>query len=127
MMSPTIIFVCTTCRQGDEPYEPAEGRSGFKFHAALETAASKAESKNECFIVQAVECLGACDKSCNVTFAAKNKWSYGFSYLDPATQVQDVIDVAKLHFETVDGVIPWFERPDAIRRKSLSRTPPVAW
>jgi predicted metal-binding protein len=121
-MSPTIIFVCTTCRQGDEPFEPAEGRSGFKFHNVLEHAANN----DERFIVQAVECLGACDKSCNVTFAAKNKWSYGFSYLDPATQVQDVIEVAKLHYETNDGVIPWFERPDSIRKKSLSRTPPIS-
>jgi predicted metal-binding protein len=120
-MSPTIIFVCTTCRKGDEPFEPAEGRSGFKFYASLE----KSATNDERFIVQAVECLGACDKSCNVTFAAKNKWSYGFSYLDPTTQVQDVIDVAKLHFETNDGVIPWFERPDTIRKKSLSRTPPI--
>lgn len=122
MPQPTIIFVCTTCRKGDEPFEPAEGRSGFKFHASLE----KSAAKDDRFIVQAVECLSSCDRSCNVTFAAKNKWSYGFSYLDAATQVQDVIEVAKLHYETVDGVIPWFERPDAIRKKSLSRTPPIS-
>ncbi len=120
--TPTIIFVCTTCRKGDEPFEPATGRSGFKFHASLE----KSAAKDDRFIVQPVECLGACDKSCNVTFAAKNKWSYGFNNLDPNTQVQDVLEVAKLHYETQDGVIPWFERPDTIRRKSLSRTPPLS-
>ncbi len=118
---PTIIFVCTTCRSAGEAFEPETGRSGFKFYEALKHAIDA----DKRFKIQPVECLSSCDKSCNVTFAAKNKWSYGFSGLDALSQTQDVIDVAKLHYETPDGVIPWFERPESIRTKSTSRTPPL--
>ncbi len=117
---PTIIFVCTTCRSSGEAFEPETGRSGFRFYNAIKNAAHT----DTRFRVEPVECLSACDTSCNVTFAAKNKWSYAFSSLDPQG-VQDVLDVAKLHFDTMDGIIPWFERPDTIRAKSTSRTPPV--
>ncbi len=118
---PTTIFVCTTCRRGEETFEPAELRSGFKFHAALEEAAQN----NATVQVIAVECLSNCKRGCNVTYAGQGKWSYGFGDLDPVTQLQDVLDVAKLHFDAVDGVIPWAERPDAIRKKTMSRTPPL--
>ncbi len=118
---PTTIFVCTTCRSTGEAFEPESGRSGFKFFHDIKTVANG----DPRFKIEPVECLSSCDKSCNVTFAAKNKWSYGFSGLDPLTQAQDVLDVAKLHYETPDGVIPWFERPEKIRAKSTSRIPPI--
>ncbi len=118
--NPTIIFVCTTCRRGDEAFEPAQGRSGYKFYQKM-TELAQNDSR---FIVQSVECLSSCSSGCNVTYAAKDKWSYGFGDLD-LTQVDNALSVAKLHYQSSDGVIPWNERPDAIRRKSMSRMPAV--
>ena len=116
----TTIFVCVTCRRGEEELGPREDRSGFKFHAALEGAASGLP-----FRIERVECLLGCTTGCNVALRADSKWSYHFSDLDPATQVKDVLAIAALHAASPVGEVPWGKRPEAIKRKAVSRIPPL--
>ncbi len=119
--STTVIFVCSTCRQGEEPSEPKEGRSGTKFLTAVQNAASGFTNIE----VREVECLSNCRNGCNIAVSSQGKWTYQFGNLDAATQAQDVIEIARMHSDTTDGVIPWGPRPDPIKRKTVARIPPL--
>lgn len=119
MADPTTVFVCITCRRGEEGLGPLEERTGFRFRAALQQAAGDAPIR-----VEGVECLLNCTKGCNIALRAERKWSYHFGDLDPASQVEDVIALARLHALSPDGEVPWSKRPEAIKRKAVSRIPP---
>lgn len=113
--------MCTTCRRGDEPAEPKDSRSGAKFFAAIAEAASGRAD----LVVQPVECLLNCNHGCNIALRADGKWSYHFGDLDPGEQVAHVLALADMHGNAQDGEVPWGKRPEAIKRKAISRIPPA--
>ena len=120
MADTTTIFVCITCRRGEEEQGAREARSGFRFHAALADAAADTP-----YQIQPVECLLGCTKGCNIALRAEQKWTYHFGDLDPETQVDDVLAIAALHAASPVGEVPWGKRPEAIKRKAISRIPPL--
>lgn len=75
--------------------------------------------------VQPVECLLNCNHGCNIALRADGKWSYHFGDLDPAEQVANVLALADIHYASPDGEVPWSTRPEPIKRKAVSRIPPL--
>ena len=118
---PTTVFVCTTCRRGEEPLEPRSQRSGARLYEAL---SARTLDRHDIRILP-VECLLNCNHGCNVALRAEGKWSYHFGDLDPAEQLDNIIALAALHRDTPDGEVPWGKRPEAIKRKAVSRIPPL--
>jgi len=116
----TTLFVCITCRRGEEALGPIEARTGFRFRAALQAAAEGSPIR-----IEGVECLLNCTRGCNVALRAEQKWSYHFGDLDPDKDVEDVLTIAGMHADSADGEVPWGRRPEAIRRKAVSRIPPL--
>ena len=117
--SPVVVQVCTTCRAADEPLEPREARAGARLYAAL------AERRGEDDpIVAAIECFSVCRRPCTLSFSAPGAWTYVFGDFSPETDPEDILAAARLFGASPGGIIPWKERPQALRKGVVARIPP---
>ena len=121
-MAVTHIYVCTTCKLADEAGCAPSERSGARLHRALSALASERRAPVE---VIPVECLSVCKRACTVSFAAPGKWTYVYGDLPADTGAGVILDGAALYGATADGLIPWKQRPDALKRGVVSRVPPL--
>jgi predicted metal-binding protein len=119
-MAATItIHVCVTCRAADEPLEPRSERSGARLHAALAAAA------DDRVTIAPVECLSVCRRPCTIGFSAAGKWTYIYGDFSPAA-APAILAAAELYALAPDGLIPWKQRPDALKKGVVARLPPLA-
>lgn len=119
-----VIYVCTTCRQPDDPDDlPRPG-------AALAAATARA-AKNTDIAVQPLRCLANCKRGCSAvmrrTDASAPAWTYIFGHLDPAADAQALVQGAQLLAQSTDGLMPWRGRPDALKRGLIARVPPFGF
>ena len=121
-MAVTHIYVCTTCKLADEAGCAAPERSGARLHRALSALASERQSPVE---IIPVECLSVCKRACTISFAAPGKWTYVYGDLPADTGADVILDGAALYGATSDGLIPWKQRPEALKRGVISRVPPL--
>jgi predicted metal-binding protein len=119
---PTSIYVCITCRNADEPLEPKEQRAGARLFAMLDAHPSRSDPALR---IVPVECLSVCKRPCTVGFAAPGKWTYVYGDLPPATSAETIFFGAKLYAAAPDGLIPWKQRPEALKRGVIARIPPL--
>ena len=66
-----------------------------------------------------------CKRACTISFAAPGKWTYVYGDLPADTGAEVILDGAALYGATSDGLIPWKQRPDALKRGVVSRVPPL--
>ncbi len=121
-MAVTNIYVCTTCKLAEEAGCAASDRSGARLHRALSALASERQSPVE---IVPVECLSVCKRACTISFAAPGKWTYVYGDLPADTGAEVILDGAALYGATSDGLIPWKQRPEALKRGVVSRVPPM--
>ena len=114
----TRVYVCVTCRQEGDP-DPI--RAGARLHAELARDCADDAS----LVVIPVECLSVCKRPCTVSFAATDKWTYVYGDFPADTSAGTVRQAARLYAETIDGLIPWKQRPDAIKKGVIARIPPL--
>jgi predicted metal-binding protein len=112
----TTLFVCITCR-GDGAPPGDQVRPGARLYEAL-------KKKSEIEVVP-VECLSNCTRSCTAAVAAAGKWTYVVGHLDPDRNVDDMLQFARAHHATPDGLTVWRERPEHIRKNTIARVPPM--
>lgn len=115
----TTIYVCTTCRLPAEPPEPRAERAGARLHEAVLAAAANAPDLD----VHGVECLSVCKRPVTVGFASAGKWTYVYGDFLPDSAAA-LVESARLFGVAPDGLIPWKERPDALKRGVVARLPP---
>lgn len=117
-LAPVVLTVCTTCRRpGDAPDAPRAGRQLARTLASADLP--------EHVELRGVECLSSCSRSCVIQLTGgENRWSYVYGDLDPATQLDEIVDGLRAYSETHDGIVPWRERPTAFRKQSITRMPP---
>ena len=121
-MAATQIYVCTTCKLADEAGHAASERAGARLHRALSALASDRQSP---VAIIPVECLSVCKRACTISFAAPGKWTYVYGDLPADTGAEVILDGAALYTATNDGLIPWKQRPEALKRGVISRVPPL--
>ena len=119
MHQPVTIHVCVTCRDAATP-DSAE-RPGARLLRVLEDAA---EGAGPIEIVP-VECLSVCKRPCTIGFSAPGKWTYVYGDLAPETSAETIMAGAALYAEAPDGIIPWKQRPDALKKGVVARIPPL--
>ena len=112
------LYVCTTCR--DAAHRADAPAAGARFYANL-IAADAVEG----VAVVPVECLSVCKRTCAVGFAAPGKWTYVYGDLPADTAAATVLEGARLYAQTADGIIPWKQRPDALKKGAVARVPPL--
>ena len=121
-MAATQIYVCTTCKLADEAGFAASERAGARLHRALSALASERQSPVDIIpgiVSTALALLLA------VSFAAPGKWTYVYGDLPADTGADVILDGAALYGATSDGLIPWKQRPEALKRGVVSRVPPL--
>jgi len=107
------LFVCTTCKRN-----PAENPLGPDFIAALAQAGLPAD-----MTVVGTACMSNCTRALSVALAAPGKATYMLAEVDPATDIEPLVELAKIYAEKPDGQTKLLERPKAIRRKIIGRIP----
>ena len=115
---PMTLYVCTTCR--DATHSPDVPCAGARLYANIAATAADARVR-----IVPVECLSVCKRTCAVSFAAPGKWTYVFGDLPPETAADIILQGARLYAEAPDGIIPWRQRPDALKKGAVARVPPL--
>lgn len=112
------LLICSTCRAG-EPFVEGEPVPGER----LARAALAAPAPDGVRIAR-VECLSACSQGCAVALSAPGRWSYVYGRMTEA-DVPEILSGAAAYAAAPDGLVPWRERPEIIRKNSLARLPPI--
>lgn len=116
------LHVCTTCRAEGRPSDD-DARPGRALLAALEARLAAAPRPG--LAVEAVECLSVCKRPCTVSLSSPGRWTYVYGGLDPATAAEALIDGVVRYAATPDGIVPWRERPEILKRGVVARIPPA--
>ncbi|MBV8447219.1 MAG: DUF1636 domain-containing protein [Hyphomicrobiales bacterium] len=118
----TSIHICITCRHAGEP-DDAE-RPGARLYRALRQVASRRDISVELI---PVECLSVCKRPCTIAFSAPGKWTYVYGDFAPdEASAQVILDASALYAAAADGLIPWRQRPDALKKGVVARIPPLS-
>jgi predicted metal-binding protein len=114
----SVLFVCTTCRAGEEP---VEGTSvpGARLADALIQGNACPDVE-----VRPTECLSACTQGCSVALTRRGSWTYVYGRLSEA-DAPDILAGAAAYAQSEDGIVPWRQRPIIFRKQSLARIPPL--
>ena len=112
------LYVCTTCKAG-EPVPEGALPPGARLRDAL-----LAEGAPEGVRIVGVECLSACNTGCAVSLSKAGGWSYVYGRLT-LDDVPAILEGAGKYAATVDGIVPWRDRPTVFRKQSIARIPPL--
>ncbi|MCX7643670.1 MAG: DUF1636 domain-containing protein [Rhodobacteraceae bacterium] len=115
---PVTLLVCTTCRAGEPLREDLPVR-GSRLLAAL-TALGAPQG----VVIRGVECLSACSRGATVALAAPGRWAYVYGEMTEA-DAPEILAGAARYAGAPDGIVPWRERPEIFRKRSLARLPPL--
>jgi predicted metal-binding protein len=117
------ILVCTQCRApGGDPDAP---RPGAQLHSALAMALERDEALAARLKIEPVECLSVCKRPCTVGIQGADRWTYIYGDFDAEMSVETLLAFAEQYRATSDGIVPWRERPDIIRKGVIARVPPL--
>jgi predicted metal-binding protein len=111
------IYVCITCRRTGEP--EAEPSPGMLLAEATERAAAGTD-----VIVRRLRCLANCTGGPSAAMRCNGSWTYIFGGLD-AADAGALVEGATLLAGASDGILPWRERPDVLKRGLIARVPPI--
>ena len=116
---PVQLLVCNRCKKGLEVRE-GEKRPGELLSDALQT-----QNLPKNVTVHRVNCLSNCSNGCTIVLRGEARWSYIYGNLDPIEHVATIVDGINKYLNTVDGVVPWRERPKHFRKNCVARIPPI--
>jgi predicted metal-binding protein len=121
------IFVCTTCASKWEGGKRVGESGGEQLLKQLQAHYANWELNTE-FVIEPVNCMSACDRACVVSFASHGKSTYLFGDISadlPPTAVAGVFECAGKYYAHPEGLLPWSERPEPLKKGILARIPAV--
>jgi predicted metal-binding protein len=118
------LFVCTTCASIWQDGKRVGESGGQQLLTQLQHLAQNWDLQNE-FQIQAVECMSACNRSCVIAFVAAGKSTYLFGDLPVDESASAVLKCASQYYAKPDGLLPWSERPEPLKKGILARIPPI--
>ncbi|MEH2069035.1 MAG: DUF1636 family protein [Nostoc sp.] len=118
------LFVCKTCASVWQDGKRLGESGGEQLLQQLQYLAQDWDLRDE-FPIQEVECMSACNRSCVVAFAAKGKLTYLFGDLTVDGSASAVLECASQYYAKPDGLLPWSQRPEALKKGILAKIPPL--
>jgi len=112
-----LIYVCITCRRAGEPDD--EPRPGALLAEATERAAVGTD-----VVVRRLRCLANCTRGPSAAMRCNGSWTYVFGGLD-AADAGALVEGATLLADASDGILPWRDRPEILKRGLIARVPPT--
>jgi predicted metal-binding protein len=132
------VLVCITCRtaadlaveratptgDGTVPSPTSDApRPGLR----LAEAAAAAAAGTPDISVRRVRCLGNCNRGLSAAIRCDDAWTYVFGGLEASRDGVTLITGARLLAGAADGIMPWRERPEPLKRGLIARIPPAAF
>jgi predicted metal-binding protein len=118
------LFVCTTCASVWKDGKRIGVSGGQLLLDQLTELYQNWQLAPE-FSLQAVECMSACNRSCAIAFAALGKFTYIFGDLPVDGSASVVLECASQYHAKPDGLLPWSERPERLKKGIVARIPPL--
>ena len=115
-LPPIHVHICATCRSEAEPDHTIGQRLRHEITAAL-------GEDHPDIIVSMVECLSVCKTPGAVAISGAGRWTYVYAGLDAAIDAAPLADGLIKYAATEDGLVPWRQRPDVMKRKVIARIP----
>lgn len=116
------LFVCTTCGSKWQDGKRVGESQGEQLLKQLQELAQDSELHNQ-FCIQGVECMSACSHSCVIAFVAEGKSTYLFGDLPVDNSTFAILKCASLYYAKADGLLPWSERPEPLKKGILAKIP----
>jgi predicted metal-binding protein len=118
------LFVCTTCASVWQDGKRVGESKGEQLLQQLQEFAQDWELRNK-FLIQRVECMSACNHSCVIALIAEGKSTYLFGNLPVEGSADAVLKCATQYYTKPDGLLPWSEQPEILRKAILAKIPPL--
>ena len=121
------LFVCTSCASVWKDGKTIGKSGGQQLLEQILQLYKNWDSKDQ-WQIQPVECMSACSHSCAISFAAIGKYTYLFGdlpYAEEMSAIADVFNCADKYYLSPDGLLPWSERPAALKKGVVARIPPL--
>ena len=64
-----------------------------------------------------------CKRPCTIAFTDQNKWTYVYGDFTADDSAEQILACASLYAHATDGLIPWKERPGALKKGVIARLP----
>lgn len=119
--TPIIISVCVTCKHPDAN-NPA--RPGVALFDAVQQATMDDGANVR---VRRVQCLGVCKRPATAAVSGHDRYTFVFGDLNAEGGADALATFARSYRRAPYGLVPWRERPEAIRRGLVARIPPAIW
>ncbi len=121
------LFVCTTCASAWKDGKRVGTSGGEKLLEQLQELHACWELHEE-FVIQPVQCMSVCSRSCAICFVANGKSTYLFGDLlpDSPSEILNVLDCAKKYYNHPQGLLPWAERPEPLKKGILAKIPTMS-
>ncbi len=117
----TEIYVCITCRRAGGIEQNTEDPPGLQLAAATGRAAEGLP-----VIVRQVRCLANCSRGASAAIRCNGSWTYVFGGLDPECGPA-LVAGARLLASAADGIMPWRDRPEVLKKAIVARIPPLGF
>lgn len=113
------LNICITCTasSANGTDEPRHGKLLF------DRVTENCTDPDMPFDILPIECLTNCKSGCSVALNGPDRWGYVYGNLD-ADMIYDLCELARLYALTADGIVPWRDRPESLRRNVIARIPP---
>jgi predicted metal-binding protein len=122
------IFVCQSCAGNWQGGKQVGNSGGYILQRELTAQLAEYPLADE-FQIEAVKCMGACNRPCVFALAAVGKSTYLFGDLSHseslAETAQSILICASLYQSKSDGVMKWSERPERLKQRVIGIVPSV--
>jgi predicted metal-binding protein len=117
------LFVCTTCASVWQDGQRIGESGGELLLQKLQRMANNWQLRHQ-FPIRGVGCMSACSRSCAIAFVAAGKPTYLFGDLPINESAAAILECAEQYYAKEDGVLPWSERPEPLKKGVLAKIPP---
>lgn len=120
------LSVCTRCRPPDFA-GPDNERPGYQLAGSILRRARHEATRPFTLTTRGVRCMSQCKRPCVVAFSAPAKFTLVFGDLDPQTDADAVMKLARQYAASTDGLVLRSDRPAPLRAGILGRIPPLGY
>ncbi|HEY9888254.1 MAG TPA: DUF1636 domain-containing protein [Candidatus Obscuribacterales bacterium] len=118
------LFVCSLCRFS-ETERTRGGLSGGEHLIQQLQAELHRRQLTDAVQLTPLRCMAGCSQPCNVSLAAPDKLTFILSHVSPTEAAATVTEFCQQYVRSVDGRVPYKERPAAIRAATAFVLPPL--
>lgn len=118
------LSVCTRCRQPGF-VGPDDQRPGYVLAKTIHARFCDSAAAQLGVSLRGVRCMSQCKRPCAVALSGASKYTLVFGDLDPRTDAEAILQLARQYAATPDGLVMRPDRPEPLRAGILGRIPPL--